>query len=302
MQHRSRTASILIAAALWTGAVFSFSGCEENVNPFVDSTRYFTMFGALDMNADSQFVRVSAVRQSVDFSESDPLDATMTSYNLTDGSVHQWTDSLFTFDDGSQGHVFYAPLRIEPGHTYRIEIVRSDGATSYAETTVPELPVPTVEPVRTPVSTNSVSQSVFWRNLTDEPFRVQTWYRFLSVQGLSFVDVPVDYPSTNRADNLDNGWEFIVNQSVDRQVVADSISNPSDLTFMGMGMGITVLDEQFDPPGGEFDPEVLVQPGVFSNVVDGFGFVGAMGRFTVEWIIPDEAVTALGYVPPAPQQ
>lgn len=302
MQHRTRTASIVIAVALWIGAAVTITGCEENVNPFIESTRYFTMFGALDMNADSQFVRVSAVRQDVNFNEADPIDAVMTSYNLTDGSVVEWTDSLFTFDDGSQGHVFYAPLRIEPSHTYRIEIVRSDGATSNAETTVPSLPVAVVDPVRTPISSQGVSQSVRWLGLDDEPFNVQTWYRFLSVQGSPFVDVPVDYPSDNRSDNLDNGWEFIVNQSVDRQVISDSISSPSDLTFMGMGMGITVLDEQFDPPGGEFDPEVLVQPGVFSNVVDGFGFVGAMGRFTVEWIIPDEAVTALGYVPPAPQQ
>ena len=300
MRHSALT--IFSACLLWVTLAVGVTGCEENVNPFIETTRYFTAFGALDMNADSQFVRVSAIRQTIDFEESDPLNATLTSYDLTNGKVVEWTDSLFTFDDGSQGHVFYAPLRIEPEHTYRIEIVRDDGAMSVAETTVPSLPRAVVDPISFSGGNLFISQSVRWLGVEDEPFNVQTWYRFLRSQGSPFVDIPVDYPPANRADNLDQGWQFLVSQSLDKTVVLDSLAQPTDLIFMGMGMGITVLDEQFDPPGGVFYPEVLVQPGVFSNVVDGFGFIGAMGRFTVEWVLPDEAVRGLGYIPPRAQQ
>ena len=294
--HKSSTGifSILLFGIV---AGLMLTGCEENVNPFRDEARYFTLFGALDMNSDSQFVRVTPIRQEVEFDESAPIDAVVTTFDLTDGTVVEWTDSLFTFDDGSQGHVFFAPLRIQPEHTYRMEVERSDGIIASAETTVPSLPVAVVDPISNGGAL-LVTQSVRWLGVEDAPFNVETFYRFLSSPGAPFTDVSIEYASNNSASNTANGWQFRVDLSADKDKIIEVIPQPDKLTFMGIGMGITVLDEQFDPPGGSFDPEVLVQPGVFSNVENGFGFVGAMGRFTVEWIIPDEVVRNLGYVPP----
>ncbi|NND73025.1 MAG: DUF4249 family protein [Rhodothermales bacterium] len=294
MRRFSTGISILL---VWVLLGITFSACEENVNPFREEARYFTLFGALDMNADSQFVRVSPIRQEVDFDEGGPIDAVLTTFDLTDGSILPWTDSLFTFDDGSQGHVFFAPLRIQPGHTYRIEVERSDGIIASAETTVPALPVPVVDPV-SDAGSLFITQSVRWLGVEYDPFNVETYYRFLTAPGAPFTDVAVEYDPANRSPDTANGWRIQVDLSSDKDKIIEVVPQPGNLTFMGIGMGITVLDDQFDPPGGRFDPEVLVQPGVFSNVENGFGFVGAMGRFTVEWIIPDDIVRNLGYVPP----
>ena len=274
-----------------------FSACEENVDPFIDEARYFTLYGALDMNADSQFVRVTPIRQVVDFDEGDPIDATVTTFDLTDGSTLVWKDSLFTFDDGSQGHIFIAPLRIQPGHTYRMEVERSDGIITSAETTVPQRPRAVVGTVND-TGGLFLTQTVHWLGVADDPFNVETFYRFQTAPGSPFTDVPVEYPTDNQAADLSNGWQFVVDLSGDKEKVVEVVPQPDRLTFLGIGMGITVLDDQFDPPGGRFDPEVLVQPGVFSNVENGFGFVGAMGRFTTEWILEDDVVRNLGYVPP----
>ncbi len=289
--------NIIPAVFVWVVLALTLAACEENVNPFTDDARYFTMFAALDMNADSQFVRVTAVRQEVEFTDDAPIDAIVTTFDLTDGSSLLWTDSLFTFDDGSRGHVFFAPLRIQPGHTYRLEVERSDGIISFAETTVPNLPVAVVEPV----SNNGnvfITQTVRWLGVEYEPFNVETYYRFLTAPGSPFTDVPVEHPGTNNADDIANGWQILIDLAKDKDKIVEVVPRPDQLTFMGIGMGITVLDDQFDPPGGKFDPEILVQPGVFSNVENGFGFVGAMGRFTTEWILTDDVVRSLGYVPP----
>jgi hypothetical protein len=65
-----------------------------------------------------------------------------------------------------------------------------------------------------------------------------------------------------------------------------------------------VVNEEWDPPGGLFDPDVLVQPGSFSNVVNGFGFVGAgfqqrhMLLVNDEWDpVEQEAERAAGFKP-----
>ena len=52
----------------------------------------------------------------------------------------------------------------------------------------------------------------------------------------------------------------------------------------GVLMRVMVVSDDWIPPGGIWDQEVLAQPGTFSNVNDGFGFVGSSGRFSVEWI------------------
>ena len=83
----------------------------------------------------------------------------------------------------------------------------------------------------------------------------------------------------------------------DRVQIGETIRT-EDYLFLGMGMRIVVFDDQFIPPGGLFDPDILSQPGAFSNVDNGFGFVGSVGRFDVEWILDAETLAALGYVQP----
>ena len=69
------------------------------------------------------------------------------------------------------------------------------------------------------------------------------------------------------------------------------------ISLAGLGLRITLLDEAFVPPGGVFDPDVLSQPGTLSNVENGFGFVGSIGRFSVEWLLADTSAKALRYIP-----
>jgi hypothetical protein len=47
------------------------------------------------------------------------------------------------------------------------------------------------------------------------------------------------------------------------------------LGLFSLRISMTVGSEDWNPPGGVFDPNVLVEPGTMSNVTNGFGFVGA---------------------------
>lgn len=275
------------------------SGCDESVDPFVESDRYFSVFGALDMKADTQYVRVIPLDTSLVVSEQGPIDARVYVTDLNTNRTVEWRDSLFVFRDDSRGHVFYAPLRIQPEHTYRLEVVRSDGATSTAETTVPAIPSAEIDEVTLLVYSSGrieAVQNVTWSGVNRAPATVEMWYRFSGSPRSGFLDIRIDYPTADQAPS-DPGWTVVTQLSEDREQIVETI-RPEDYLFLGMGMRLVLFDDRFLPPGGVFDPDILSQPGTFSNVDNGFGFVGSVGRFDVEWVLDAETSVALGYVQP----
>ncbi len=289
-----------LLCGMLTMIVAMITGCEEGVDPFIESDRFFSVFGNLDMNADTQFVRVVPVGRTIFVAEGETIDAAVSTTDLTMGQRVNWSDSVFTFFDGSRGHVFWAPLRIHPGHTYRLEVGRSDGSTSIAETTVPQVPVAQVGETRRLVLSNGgveVTVPIVWTGIDREPARVEMWYRFLGSPRAPFTDIRFEYPTANAAGPGDPGWVILARLSDDRIEILQQI-RPEDMLFMGMGMRVVVLDEKFIPPGGAFDPDILSQPGTFTNVENGFGFVGSIGRFDVEWVADERTAADLRYVLP----
>ncbi len=286
-------------AAIVVAGLFVFSGCEEAVNPILESDRNFSLYGTLDMNADVQYIRVAPIRETLEQESAAPLAAVLTSEDLNTGRKLVWRDSVIFFSNGDIGHVYHAPLRLQPGHTYRIE-VKDEGSevVTSAETTVPELLTPEVFPAALSGGVGggiaNGTQQVIWKNLERQPFRIELWYRFLSADRNPFVDIRMPYDPSNGSDPQNGGWQVSVNLGMDR-LVLDTMTNVEEFPLLGLGLQVTVLDAAFVPPGGVFDPEVLVQPGTLSNVANGFGFIGSVGRFSVEWILSEDAKRRLKY-------
>ncbi|MDX1428825.1 MAG: hypothetical protein R3282_01005 [Rhodothermales bacterium] len=291
----ARLAAYMIVAAAGPGALL---GCEEGVDPFIESERYFSLFGTLDMNADTQWVRIVPIDRDILVEPGDTIDARVSMTDLVTSAQTVWTDSVFTFADGSRGHVFFAPVRVQPDHTYRLEVSRSDGSTSTAETTVPPLPAASVGEVERVIFSNGaveITIPITWNGVERPPTEVQTWYRFGTTARSNFEDLRIDYPTADGS--TDAGWQIVARLSSDRQTIVEQII-PENFLFLGMGMRIVVLDDQFVPPGGVFDPDVLSQPGALSNVDNGFGFVGSIGRFEVQWVVDGQTAADLGYTVP----
>ncbi|QXD16514.1 hypothetical protein GQ464_006080 [Rhodocaloribacter litoris] len=270
------------------------AGCDDTVNPFEEEDRYFTLFGFLDTAADTQFVRVIPLRTTLLPEGPEPLDVHVTTTALPDGRVQVWRDSVIQYADGSFGHVFYAPMQVFPSWTYRFEVRRADGATTTAETTVPPATNVRVAP---PAGLSRPEQTVLWEGIDFPPFRVEVWYRFASFPPTEpFREVVVVYGEERYGRRVEGGWQVNVALAEDRRAVLAQLGEP--LTLLGVGMRLTMSDDRWRPPGGVFDPELLVQPGTFSNVENGFGFLGAVNQFTAEWTLPEPVVTALGYAYP----
>jgi hypothetical protein len=99
---------------------------------------------------------------------------------------------------------------------------------------------------------------------------------------------PVSISYEGQREPFGSGW--IINVALGNDfstVLRDFVDNgigPADYLFLRqMELRMVIGDETWNPPGGVFDPEVLVEPGTFTNVENGFGYVGAGYVASVRW-------------------
>jgi len=120
-------------------------GCDPAIDPFQENDRYYSVFGVIDASADTQFVRVEALRDGMPTEAPARLDAEVTLMNLAADRTVTLQDSVFRYLDGATAHNYYTTDDIQPSTAYRL-VVRGPGAAeSGAETTVPDaFPRPTV--------------------------------------------------------------------------------------------------------------------------------------------------------------
>lgn len=303
MRHRFKSLSLL---TVLVAAVMFWTGCEDQVNPFVEEDRYFTVFGYLDTASDQQFVRIIPLRTDFAALEDGEIDAAVTTLEVESGRVIAWQDSVITFSDGSIGNVFHAPFRPVPGWTYELSVVREDGNRSTATTTIPlvtgvELDDPTI-------SVAAVFQKIRWSDIDFPPFRVEVWYRFLnSSPSRPFLNAVIPYGDVSEEYGQfvqDDKWEVLVRLTEDKEAVTEElgISEDAEPFLMSVGMRLTMTSDSWRPPDGVFDPEVLVQPGTFSNIEGGFGFFGSVNQFTHEWTLSPGITSLIGYTYPGKRE
>ena len=277
----------------------TLTACDDTVNPFTGADRYFSVYGWLDPAADVQYVRVVPLRRTADVPPPGPLAATVVIDELETGRAFALRDSLVTYHDGTYGNVFIGNFQPVHGRTYRITVTRDDGVATTAETTLPPFVEVEVQP---PIRTgSSVSQSVLFRGVTVEPYRVEAWYRLANplIPTQPFQDIPLVYPAERLGGAEEGVWRVILRLTEDKEAVAEALGYdpalPVPLTLYGIGVRLTEPDDAWRPPGGVWDPEVLVQPGVFSNVDNGFGFFGSVSQPSAEWTLSEDLTRTVGY-------
>lgn len=299
-KHPGQPARCLQALPLLLLAFLTVACGDTTVDPFIDDNRFFSIYGALDTGAFPQMVRVVPIRDRIGIGEAE-IDARVTTTAREDGVTIEWSDSLVHFKDGSIGHVFHAPFRPIPGWTYDIAVERSDGATTSAATTIP---LPPDVRIDAPGGISIISQRVVWHNIDYNPYRVEIYYRFIDPDPRKpFQTALITYQGERYGRMTDEGWEVIIGLLADKQEVVDQLGLVIEATppLVGIGMRLTMADDQWRPPGGVFDPEVLVQPGTFSNVENGFGFFGSLNQFTAEWTLSSNITRIIGYSFPGEQ-
>lgn len=281
----SRTGLIGILLVLLT------AGCEEAVDARVETNLGVSAYGFFNADSDTQAVRIYTIDPTLELTGSEPLDVHVTSTDLTTGEMVVWQDSVVQFFGGRVGHVYWSAFRAEHEHRYRFEAERPGKVTAVAEATVPAFTEPMF---RSDIASGYPRQGVAW-NPAPRINGVRAIYRFLD-----FRDVSISYQGQQR--RLDGGWiiEVDVRRDADRirSIMRTELGSSFAATLLSIDVRAVVSNEEWFPSGeGVYDADLLVEPGTFSNVTNGFGFVGAGFRTALSWVPPDEVVRLMGFRP-----
>lgn len=269
----------------------ALASCEEAVAPASSGGVQFTLYGALDPTAEAQAVRLIRIRDRLEPSEPGPSGATLTSTDLGTGEEHAWRDSVVVLADGSAANIFVSPFRAEFGHTYRLVAEAEGGLPASAVVEVPER----VRPLRRGpfFGSEGASEEVRWLGaprLNGALVEVELASAICERYEVA-LEADVVGPS-------ELGWSASVPYArIARRVNEVHGVSASALGILRVRVEGRVAGAAWVPPGGVFDPEVLVEPGAFTNVTDGFGFVGASYPTSLEWAPSADTQRRAGFRP-----
>jgi hypothetical protein len=292
--------------AVWLPVLFAAlavaGGCDASFDAYEDTDRVYSVFGYLDANADTQFVRVEPLQDSV-FAGSDAFEARVTSENVATGETVRWNHRVFlTNPNNVQVHNFTTTADLDPEATYRFRVERErDGAASSAEVTTPSaFPRPTVENPPDRSERGGASRA-------SGANRAVTELTVRGVETLGGVRAYYDYKSCNPVPPM---GELACTR---QQSVAFHLADTTRLTEEELAIEIPWFDDIAEqatgeillelytfrvivaaagadwpeyaldnPPGGGPQGQPLPPPGIGTNIEDGVGFLGGTFSYTVD--------------------
>ena len=279
-------------------------GCEEDVMAVLGTDYPFTIWGVMNPEADTQFVRVFPIEGTLRAGDPEPLDAQFTSTDLETGEERVWLDSIRIGERNLVEHFYYLPIPAEYGHTYHLELVSGDGRTSSVEVDVPARTdlilsdVDTTGPVRLPVHIpNDPPNLIHTRVLLGMSYVVG--YSASGCPDYRYVEHSLPFDDQRRP--VEGGFSFVVNlNDIYSEVLSITRNDDAFIPQHGITLGFisfstVVANRAWDPPDDTFDPSVLVQPGTMENVENGFGFVGAGFRLSRTWSLAPHIVERTGF-------
>jgi hypothetical protein len=276
-----RPAKGLRLAAL-AALVACCAACDNTITPITDDPEaLFAVYGFLDTAADTQFVRVEALRATVLDPGGAPLDAEVSSTDLGTGERVTWSDSIIVLDDGTMGHLFFAAFQPRVGNTYRLEIRRPDGRATQATTKIP--PVPDVF-VSSPMGdTLTLAQRIILKDIRDIPFHVSMQYQ-VGVEPEQRKTIDISYE--NAGDRAATGWQIEIQLVRDRGIILGRLNRvrfDRSVLFFGLNMVVSLLSHEW-------------QAGPTFNITNGEGFFGAISRAELTWKLTTADVNKIGFV------
>ena len=274
-------------------------GCEEDPKPFLGADEPFTVYGFLNPKADRQIVRVIPLAGSIPTIGVGADQATVRTTHLGTGELRVWKDSLVTFSDESTGIVFFSDFTPEHEASYQLEVIRNDGASSRVEVTVPR-----DISIRRLSEPDALAPSFFLDGERPNFVQAGVKYETYALQpqvpiAIDAVLFPVNVSYLDEGDQFPDGWEYVINYARDYVAIQRAFENSCFskrfISVLNIRFEFFVGNDEWVPPGGVFDPETLINPNLFSNVDNGFGYFGAGYPIAFDVFPPSPVVERAGF-------
>lgn len=250
------------------------AGCDDTFEPFQENELFFSMYGVLDLHADTQWVRIMPIGQTLftDEPESNNVEVSLT--RLSTGETTALNDSVFVFGNDAYVWNYWQPMTLHPNEPYRLTARNEEGNESVAQITMPSvLPVPDVE-----YDINDEEGSVA-ATFSDSLIVLDTWYRVQFFSGTSCIQEEVmSFSSVSQITDRANG-SFDINISngiaLSRRIGARSHAiTERRLVMITASRDWPYLD-------GLTDEEVAL-PDIARNVTNGVGLVPGVAKRVVQ--------------------
>lgn len=283
--------STQIAGVLWLCTFLLLAGCEPSFDPLQENNKYhFSIYGYLDATADTQWVRVMPVWDSISTNVR-PIQARVVLENIDTGESAVMEDSLFRYPQGEYAHNFWTAMELEPEATYRLTAgdPDADAMSSVTVTLPPDFPPPYVilnDGGRTQEFDHIYVEGV--EQLAD----VQTVYINRTTSGITINAFPHLRDTTVTTSN-----EYLI-----------QIDPASDQENMGK-TAAKKENAKYKPPPGEYifiaaaspqypyfpgiDPNIRALPDGISNVENGVGYLTGIVSKTIPYdeCFEDDGIT-----------
>lgn len=112
-------------------------GCDNTLEPFEENIGNYSVYGALDINKDINYIRIKDLSLTNDEAP-ETIDITVTLKSLSSGEIETLKDTLVVFD-GVNTHNFVSRMNIEPETTYRLTVTDPNGDSFSVSATTPKL-------------------------------------------------------------------------------------------------------------------------------------------------------------------
>jgi len=267
----SRFPLFMFYFCLVTCCLLFLSGCDEPFQPLQDNEAApFSMYGYLDASADTQWVRVTPVREQLEMPPVKP-EMHVTIEHPESGETVVMNDSLFLFPDGFHIlNAWSATDKLQPGQTYRLRAERPDGATSGVTLTMPEdFPEPILEEIGGGCSANLRIEGV--ERLADVQSKWHIRFFFSGRSEDRFFSIPY----RSRTFEVEEGSYsvFISTSREQSEIAKQMVSTPDSSRILSRRIFVASGGPEWIADIASLDDLVYALPEGLSNVENGVGYM-----------------------------
>lgn len=229
------------------------------------------MFGYLDASADTQRVRVSPLREQLEFFTENP-EMTVTLENIETGKSAVMNDYLhrYAFPFGITAPNAWTFMKIDYGQTYRLAAVRPDGAASSVTVTIPDdFPTPRLHVTGLVIDNLYIKEA---EPLVDVQSR---WFYQIEYQGQLYHRLII-IPYRDQVEKRGPGdYVLNINTIRERRQRDEQFPNAAgaEVKLLGRQIFVAVAGPEWDDTIPSFDDLRYALPEVASNVENGIGYM-----------------------------
>ena len=248
------------------------TGCENTFKPLEEGGEHnFTMYGALDLHADTQWVRVMPIGEQLIPSKLENSTEKVELIREKTGETIVLNDSMFVFGRDAIVWNYWTTEQLHPNEVYTIRAESQEGELSSATVNIPSpLPRPTVEVVD--------EHDGIVRGISSSP--LVTVDLELQVQLVSEVG-SVSPPREYRLSLLDQvrrdaKGEYFFNYSID-DLLFQELNMRSGYIVSNKTLVLIKGSEDW-PDLSDFSELETGIPNVASNIENGTGYIAGIAR------------------------